>query len=214
MSSNFVITTQMIKESVELTRKRKARAQAQRTDATKRNRSDRKQGRQNGSVMHQLEPFERRMLWNNLMKQDADSKVIKRISNATEPIPFSDCWVPSSKKWTNTSNRYSFYPQSYSQFGLKSKVTLHVLALFIRSEQIADNPNVASHLCHRRSCFNPEHIILEHNKKNLERTCCVRAARADDKVIDVCPHKPKCLRRDTDNIDANWTATVVNNAEE
>ncbi len=54
--------------------------------------------------------------------------------------------------------------------GKSSRVSIHVLS----------NPNVVSHLCHRKASFNHAHLCLEANLANLARNKCLRVVYDDD----------------------------------
>lgn len=191
--------------SGKLARARKVEAQQRRT--SKGPKEKRKQGRENKSTLHRLTAEERALIWEKVNGCHKTTFNPHFVDNSAEPIPFSDCWL-SRSKLVNPTNGYGFFPESYSRFGLKSKVPLHVLALYIRTGEIADNPEVASHLCHRPACYNPEHLCKEHNKINLSRVGCLRALKTEEgEVYDLCPHRPSCKRRDTSNIPIGWTPT-------
>ena len=68
--------------------------------------------------------------------------------------------------------RFTFRNQSF-------KFRRHCLALCIKlfdsgSSLAAWDDNLeASHLCHKKRCYNPDHLILEEHYKNKERDPCV-----------------------------------------
>lgn len=45
-----------------------------------------------------------------------------------------------------------------------------------------------SHLCNRRGCFNPKHIVVETHRVNLTRIACFQYENK------LCPHVPACIR--------------------
>jgi len=48
----------------------------------------------------------------------------------------------------------------------------------------------ASHLCGKRWCVNPQHLVLEHEAINQTRDCC---RMFGDQPNYRCPHNPVCL---------------------
>ena len=73
---------------------------------------------------------------------------------------------------------------SYAQVTVKVRgksygVGRHLLALFL--QLMEDGVDIdsnwegkqASHLCHRKSCFNPRHVVLEDPSVNMQRVHCV-----------------------------------------
>jgi len=91
------------------------------------------------------------------------------------------------------------------------RISVHVLALVAagRAPPVSPPPRhptstkqafwVASHLCHNKSCTNPDHLIWEPNWANRQRDGCIGG--------NVCVHVPyKCIRshrRPEQNVD--WT---------
>ena len=72
----------------------------------------------------------------------------------------------------------------YAQVNVKVRgknyvVWRHLLAKFLRlSEEGKDidslwQGNQASHLCHKKRCYNPDHVILEDPSINMQRVHCV-----------------------------------------
>lgn len=52
------------------------------------------------------------------------------------------------------------YP-SISQGHGKSKIKVHMLAVFMARKELPGVSEVCSHLCHRKLCCNPQHIVVE-----------------------------------------------------
>jgi len=94
------------------------------------------------------------------------------------------------------------------------RIAVHVLALIAAGRGPPPTPPprhptstkqafwVASHLCHNKSCTNPDHLIWEPNWANRQRDGCLGGA--------VCVHVPyRCIRshrRPEQNVD--WTKLV------
>jgi len=114
-------------------------------------------------------------------------------SNAAEAVPFSDCHIWSG----STQNGYP----SLSMGHATSKVKVHILALWTVNGATPDSGQVSSHLCHRKRCINPSHLVLESITCNNSRKGCLCALQdLMGNVWTLCPHNPKCLRRDTDTV--------------
>jgi hypothetical protein len=91
------------------------------------------------------------------------------------------------------------YP-SISQGHGKSKIKVHMLAVFMARDELPSEKQVCSHLCHRKRCCNPDHIVIEGIVENSRRNNCLHSLVAGGQTWNLCPHTPRCLRRDTDNL--------------
>jgi hypothetical protein len=72
----------------------------------------------------------------------------------------------------------------------------HIVALrSVNRNPPASKQEHASHLCHNRNCWNPDHIVVESVLTNNQRKGCPGDVRCHDctKVAWTCPHAPKCL---------------------
>jgi len=76
------------------------------------------------------------------------------VSNSDEPIPFSACHVWSG----DGANRG--YP-TISLGHAKSKMKVHILAYANAHGCFTTSDEVVSHLCHRKRCFNVQHLRIE-----------------------------------------------------
>jgi len=91
------------------------------------------------------------------------------------------------------------YP-SISQGHGKSKIKVHMLAVFMARAELPGEREVCSHLCHRKRCCTPEHIVIETIVDNSRRNYCLHSLSASNQTWNLCPHMPRCLRRDADNL--------------
>ncbi|KAK9361123.1 zinc-binding loop region of homing endonuclease-domain-containing protein [Lipomyces starkeyi] len=59
----------------------------------------------------------------------------------------------------------------------------------------------ASHLCHHRTCINPDHLVVETRQANLSRKVCAVTFDVETRVngrlyilkAEECPHSPRCV---------------------
>ena len=85
------------------------------------------------------------------------------------------------------NNHYMFHGKegkdyaktSFHLRGIKYSLRRHQLALFLKLngsdmsiESWCEGDDEASHLCHVRACYNPEHIVLESHEINQQRNAC------------------------------------------
>jgi hypothetical protein len=104
----------------------------------------------------------------------------------------------------STQNGYPCMSRGHA----KSKLKLHQLALFMRTREIVGPGEVASHLCHNKLCINPSHLIRESIQGNNSRKGCIwRVQDRNGEHINCCPHLPRCLARDAENLPAGWIET-------
>lgn len=113
-------------------------------------------------------------------------------SNLKEPYPTDDCHL-----WTgSTQNGYPSVSQGHG----KSKVKMHILSACIRYSSVPTEGQVVSHLCHRKLCINPNHLVIESIMVNNSRKGCLCSFKDGKGVLwCLCPHNPRCLRSDTEN---------------
>lgn len=75
---------------------------------------------------------------------------------------------------------------------------LHIIAAVSRFGVSPTTGWQVSHLCDRRSCFNPSHLSIETVQENNARKGCVGdlycSTHADELICPLCPHSPKCIR--------------------
>jgi hypothetical protein len=123
-------------------------------------------------------------------------------SNVLEDHPFSAC-----KLWTgSTQNGYAAISQGHA----KSKLKPHLLACWKATARFPEAQEVASHRCHRKLCCNPAHLTIESiHQNNIRKGCMAWLKLPSGEVWRICPHHPRCLRRDTDNT-GGFTPTRVN----
>lgn len=144
-------------------------------------------GRTNVVVFASWSEEKRTLFW------DAQSPKHHIYNNFHEPIPFSACHI-----WTGShQNGYPAVSQGHGQ----SKIKMHILAAWLKYRRIPAANEVVSHLCHRKSCINPDHLVIETIAANNSRKGCLRAhITKDGATYNLCWHKTQCLRADTDTI--------------
>lgn len=155
-------------------------------------------GRENKIVLSSFGKEELAEIWKR-----SCSKIYYK-DNSQEPAFFDKCWL-----WTgSTQNGYPCISQGHA----KSKLKVHMLACYIRTGgRLPKSNEVVSHLCHRKLCINPNHVIIETITQNNKRKSCLRAFKDPDtdKVWNLCYHTPQCLRRDTENLPTYFTPSVI-----
>lgn len=123
-------------------------------------------------------------------------------SNEDELIPFDECWI-----WNkSTANGYPSLSMGHGQ----SKLKIHMLAEWTKCGEIPTKKQVVSHLCHRKLCINPNHLVIETISENNKRIGCLCSfVDSQKKVWRLCPHgqtdSKYCLRRDINNLPKNYT---------
>lgn len=147
----------------------------------------RSQGRKNAPVLNALTDERKRGVW------EANRGNHRVMPNSDLPIPISPCHI-----WTGSMQ--NGYP-SISQGHGKSKIKVHMLAAWIHTGQLPAEDTVVSHLCHRKLCINPDHLIIESITSNNSRKGCLCACSDSvGRTLILCCHVPRCLRRDTDTV--------------
>jgi len=142
-------------------------------------------GRQNKTVLLSFTPQELDLYWSQHKKSYQEK------SNKDEPVPFSPCWI-----WTgSTQNGYPSVSQGHG----KSKIKIHMLAVWTKLKAFPQSSEVVSHLCHRKMCINPDHLTIESISCNNARKGCLHSLiDSNGKIWNLCWHKIPCIRRDTD----------------
>lgn len=153
-------------------------------------------GRANAVVVALLSPEQQQQLWAKHQHERTE------ISNDSEPIPFSPCWI-----WKGSEqNGYPVQSMGHA----KSKVKIHILAYAVANDGCTpDSGQVVSHLCHRKLCFRPEHLVIESITNNNARKGCLRAFTVGNDIYNLCWHERRCLRRDTDTVGNFKPETVL-----
>lgn len=113
-------------------------------------------------------------------------------SNRNETWPFDDCWL-----WTGRQlHGYGLVYAGTTKCQKRKLVRLHILAAWIHHGKGPDDGQQASHLCHRRNCYNPKHVVFESVLINNQRSCCVFSTPLrNGKLRPSCSHFPLCLRK-------------------
>jgi len=141
-------------------------------------------GRNNPCVLEGLNPQECNHLWSKLRHQ------VDLMPNDDQPVSCCSCYL-----WTGS--KQNGYP-ALSQGHGKSKIKVHILAAWTKYHRLPKKSEVVSHLCHRKLCVNPEHLVIESIAENNARKGCLCSLVDTAGVTwSLCWHYPKCLRRDT-----------------
>ncbi len=140
----------------------------------------RRQGRRNLPAIHQVDTTDLCKMWGAGMRRLVQD-------------PETGCHV-----WTGSTQ--NGYP-SISRGHAKSKIKVHMLALYLRKGVLPDPKTVVSHLCHNKKCCNPDHLIIESISSNNDRKACMHSL-VDTAGVKwtLCRHTPKCLRADSENL--------------
>ena len=113
-------------------------------------------------------------------------------SNLDEPSSFDPCHIWNGSK----QNGYPCVSQGHG----KSKIKMHIISAWTRYKTFPIENQVVSHLCHRKLCINPNHLVIESIASNNARKGCLAAFHDNqNNVWCLCPHNPICLRSDTEN---------------
>lgn len=144
-------------------------------------------GRENACTLEAISVERRQEMW------DLHSTSIISLLNEDQAIPCSACWL-----WTGPKqNGYPALSMGHAQ----SKVKVHILAAWTRYHHLPRKNEVVSHLCHRKLCVNPMHLVIETISMNNARKGCLCALLdGTGNAWILCSHYPRCIRRDTDNL--------------
>lgn len=127
-------------------------------------------------------------------------RMYTEIDNDSAIIPFSPCHL-----YTGEVAQHGY--GAYTVMRERTKIYTHVLAMWSVDGRLDTGSLIVSHLCHRKSCMNPEHLTLETRGDNSTRNTCVHAIRFNEVIVRVCPHNPTCLRSPLDGFEpviAEW----------
>jgi hypothetical protein len=114
--------------------------------------------------------------------------------------------IKPCKLWTGA--RENGYPVQGCGKGL-SKMKMHQLSLYVATGQV-NSPGVkaradTSHDCHTKRCIEPSHLSIVSKQTNRSKQGCLSFVWGADfdedwkHFINVCPHTPVCLKRDSKN---------------
>jgi hypothetical protein len=72
---------------------------------------------------------------------------------------------------------------------------LHKLSMYAYHVRLPEEGEQASHLCNKRECFNPDHLVAESIKTNNSRKGCPGDISCSHctQITWSCPHNPKCV---------------------
>lgn len=87
--------------------------------------------------------------------------------------------------------------------GRSSQTALLLHRLAFLASNGTDAQNHASHLCDRRNCFNPSHIVDESAQVNNSRKGCpgpIYCSAHGHLIVDLCAHIPRCVRPPRDDV--------------
>jgi hypothetical protein len=142
----------------------------------------RAQGRKNQCTLAHLTDKQRVALW------DKEKCKVKELKDDQDENS-TPCHI-----WTgSTQNGYPAISQGHG----KSKLKVHILASWIKHRSLPQEKEVTSHLCHRKTCINPDHLVIESIASNNARKGCLKALQVENgKIFNLCWHDPPCMRRD------------------
>lgn len=122
----------------------------------------------------------------------------KRVSHLTTIDDFTGCWLFTGS--SNTDGYCQVWTKKNCDLNVSGRAAqtafqLHRIALVSKTcQNIIDH---ASHLCDRRNCFNPDHLVDETVLVNNSRKGCPGPLYCPDHghlVVDLCAHSPRCIR--------------------
>lgn len=118
------------------------------------------------------------------------------------PIQVDDCWIYQGSQQNG-------YP-ALSCGHAKSKIKLHIVAAWIRFDQIPSSCQVVSHLCHQKLCINPNHLTIESIvNNNARKGCLCRTILPDCQVWNLCYHRPPCIMPDRSTVGSFKPSRIV-----
>lgn len=137
-------------------------------------------GRENRSVVETISEEHRQRIW-----KDAKQSIA--------PPNSLGCHL-----WKGSTQ--NGYP-SVSQGHAKSKIKIHMLAVYIARKELPNKSEVCSHLCHVKRCCNADHIVIETITENSRRNDCLHSLKDEQgNVWNLCRHVPRCLQPDHSNL--------------
>ncbi|KAI0151830.1 hypothetical protein GGR57DRAFT_470498 [Xylariaceae sp. FL1272] len=105
----------------------------------------------------------------------------------------SGCWLVKRSLF-----RGGYARAGISLNGKRTSLMMHRVAFTCWNGRDIRPGMISSHLCRRRNCFNPTHIIEESQKVNLRRSMgyCTGTfiCNKHDRILIWCPHEPRCLQ--------------------
>ena len=123
----------------------------------------------------------------------SDEKLVDLFRDHSQNVTNSQdcgCWL-----WCgSTQNGYPSVSQGHGKSKLK------ILSAWHRYRKFPASNEVVSHLCHRKLCINPDHLVIETITSNNSRKGCLCRLIDGNNSWDLCWHTPKCIRCDTDTV--------------
>lgn len=146
----------------------------------------RSHGRKNKIIGSDFQEKELQKIFEDAMD---NAKLLSNDDQVTSP---SSCLI-------YTGSYQNGYP-SLSRGHAKSKIKLHIISAWKTHGRFPQEKECVSHLCHRKGCIKPSHLIIESLKMNNERVGCLHAFKDDlSKIWNLCRHDPRCLLPDEEN---------------
>ena len=148
-------------------------------------------GRENLAVIEGIPEAERQQIWAEAKaKIDAHAIVMLKEEQSN---PLGCHYWPGA-----LPNGYPGISQGHG----KSKIKIHMLAVYIARREIPGPSQVSSHLCHTKFCCNPDHIVIESIRKNSARNGCLHSLWDEKSGTTwcLCPHEPRCMQPDHSNL--------------
>lgn len=110
------------------------------------------------------------------------------------------CWL-SRKKPSDRGYIKLKVDAQVSVAGRSKEVYLQQIAVVAKDDEkqkslLLTDGYEASHLCHEKLCFNPNHIFMEPKAINISRNDCI-CVKIGEKHYSNCNHQPQCILKVT-----------------
>jgi hypothetical protein len=119
--------------------------------------------------------------------------------------PYTNCWIATTglnstgyatgKKFTNDQIALQDATRIPPVRNSEMNFLMHRVAYVAEHGR---NPDIASHLCNLKSCFNPAHIVDETQSENLRRRFCpppIICLEHNHVILaSTCQHIPRCIK--------------------
>lgn len=74
--------------------------------------------------------------------------------------------------WKKGTNRAGYPIMKLTYDGNSKTISVHTLVLYLTTGILPSPGSDTSHLCHKKSCINPSHLVIEAHRQNCERRQC------------------------------------------
>lgn len=118
---------------------------------------------------------------------------------------WTHCWLFTGSTNTDGYAQVWTKPTNSRQTGRRAQkaFSLHVLSAVAKTRANIPLGMHVSHLCDRRNCFNPDHLVVESPQYNNARKNCagpIFCSKHQHLIVDTCTHTPRCLRHPRDDV--------------